>query len=180
MAEPFLGQLLAVGFNFEPYGWAFAAGQILPIAQYTALFSLLGTYYGGNGTANFGLPNLQGAVPISSGQGPGLSDYSLGESGGSPTVVLTQADSPSHNHQVQVITGRSVSGQVTQPANAVLAAAGGGSPQSLYAPGSSGVNQQLSVQAVAVAGSSSPHNNMMPFLAINWIIALQGIFPSRS
>ena len=179
MADPFIGQLLAAGFNFAPTGWAFAAGQILPISQNTALFSLLGTYYGGDGRTTFALPNLQGCIPISSGQGSGLSSYDVGQTGGSDTIALIDAQSPSHNHQAGVVSGRSVSGQVSQPGNAVLAVAGGSTPPTLYAAGSSSLNQQLAGGAVMPAGGSLPHNNLMPYLGINWIIALQGVFPSR-
>lgn len=177
MSDVFVGQLLAAGFNFAPRGWALAAGQLMAISQNTALFSLLGTTYGGDGKSTFALPNLQGNMAIGSGQGPGLPDYSLGETGGSPSITLLTTEMPQHTHVMGCFDGRSVTGQVSAPSNAVLSVTGGASPANVYLTGQA--NAQLAFQAISVAGGSQPHNNMMPYLGINWIIALQGVFPSR-
>jgi microcystin-dependent protein len=174
MSNPFLGQLMLVGFNFAPTGWFLAQGQILAISQYTALFSLMGTTYGGNGTSNFQLPNLQGAVAIGSGQGPGLSLYDLGETGGSTSVTLLQSTAPAHNHTPM---GRDFPAAVSTPGGNSLAetvAAG-----SLYSKSTSPVTA-MSSSIVPSVGGSQPHNNLMPYLTLNWIIAFQGVFPSRS
>ena len=177
MSDVFVGQLLAAAFNFPPKGWAFAAGQLMAISQNTALFSLLGTNYGGDGKSTFGLPNLQGNMAISSGQGPGLDLYDLGQVGGEPAVTLLQTEIPIHSHSMACFDGRGVTGQVSSPAGAVLSATGGASPANVYLSGAP--NAQLAPQAISIAGGSQPHNNMMPYLGINWIISMQGVFPSR-
>ena len=169
MSDLFLGQLLLVPYNFAPKGWAFANGQIMSISQNTALFSLLGTYFGGNGTSTFGLPDLRGRIPIGSGQGGGLSDYSLGEPGGVEMVTLLGNELPMHTHTLESFAG---------PGSTNVAAANsiarGGMPYSNAA-----VNQNLSQFAVRPAGGSQAHENRMPYLTMNWIIALQGVFPAR-
>lgn len=173
MSNQFVGQLLLVGFNFPPVGWATAAGQILPISQNTALFSLLGTFYGGNGTSNFGLPNLQGNCAVGQGQGPGLSLYDLGEIGGSTTVTLLQTEAPIHNHTPM---GRSSLATQTSPANNAFAEAT--QAGSIYSTTTSPLTGMASGILNSVGGSQ-PHNNVMSYLALNWIIALQGVFPTR-
>lgn len=162
MSNPFLGQLLAVPYNFAPQGWALCNGQLLAITQNTALFSLLGTTYGGNGTTTFGLPDLRGRVPISSGQGPGLSDYFLGEAAGAETTAGIVA----HTHALGANAGL---GTTDSPAGAVPAAGGS------YAASGDGT-------ALVPTGStgSSAIDIRDPYLTINWIIALSGIFPSRN
>jgi microcystin-dependent protein len=175
MSEPFVGQLMLVGFNFAPKGWAFAAGQILPISQNTALFSLLGTMYGGNGTSTYALPDLRSRVPIGFGQGPGLQNYVQGETSGSENVTLIQNEMPIHTHN---IAADPAPGNTTSPVSAVPARlTGGGTP---YAPSGSSLNQQMSQNMLSPAGNNLAHNNLMPYLALNWIIALQGVFPSRN
>ena len=169
MSEPFLGEIRMFGFNFAPRGWAFCNGQILPIAQNTALFSLLGTTYGGNGQTTFALPNLQGRVAIHFGQGAGLSNYDLGEVAGTETVTLTQNQLPAHGHAVNASNGDATA---TRPANRFPA--GGGA----YADSADGTT--MSPTMVANAGGSQPHSNIQPFLALNFCIALSGIFPSRN
>lgn len=176
MADPFLGQLLLVGFNFEPTNWMFAQGQILPLQRYTALFSLFGTQFGGNGTSTFGLPNLQGSISNGQGQGPGLSNYIMGETGGSPTVTLLDTQNPSHNHNATAVVGRGVPVN-TNPIGHLLAEAPVGS--NVYAAGTSNLNAQLNSGAVYPEGGNSAHNNLMPYLALNWIVAMVGIFPAR-
>jgi len=168
MAEPFIGQLMLVPYNFAPRGWALCNGQILPIAQSTALFSLLGTTYGGNGQTTFGLPDLRGRVPISSGQGPGLANYDLGQVGGSESVTLTTNQMPAHNHTIACNSGDP---NDSSPANRF--ASGGGSYNS-------GANAAMAQGAASTVGGSQPHENRQPYLTLNWIIALEGIYPSRS
>lgn len=169
MAEPFIGQLMLVPYNFVPRGWAACDGSLLSIAQNSALFSLLGTTYGGNGTTTFALPDLRGRAPVSQGQGPGLQPYTLGETGGAESVTLLAAQMPAHNHLVHAQTGDANDGS---PQNALPAGQGS------YQTGAP--NATMNSGMIAPAGGSQPHENRPPFLALQWIIALQGIFPSRS
>lgn len=175
MSDPFVAEIRIFPFNFAPTGWALCNGQLLPISQNTALFSLLGTNYGGNGVSVFGLPNLQGSAPVQQGQGAGLSQYFLGESGGVETITLITSELPIHSHQA---SGASGSGP-TSPAGAgtTWGAFPGRTPPPLYVDGNPNVNMG---NALSAAGSSQPHNNMQPYLALNFCIALQGIFPARS
>lgn len=173
MSEPFLAEIRMFGFNFAPRGWAMCNGQIMSISQNTALFSLLGTYYGGDGKTNFALPNLQASAPIHQGQGPGLTLRSLGETGGVQTVTLIQNEMPSHNHPVGCDTGAS---SVAAPTNGMWATGGRGRP-SAYS--SNAPNTAMSAQGFGVAGGSQPHNNMPPYLTVIFCIALQGIYPQR-
>lgn len=169
MSDQFVGEIRAVGFNFAPSGWALCQGQLMPISQNTALFSLLGTFYGGDGKSTFALPDLRGNVAIGFGPGPGLTERFIGETGGSETVTLIGAELPAHNHLVRASS---------DPASS-LAAVGhypAVSARSTYGGGGSA----LAADAVASTGSGTPHNNMQPFGVINYIIALQGIFPPRS
>jgi microcystin-dependent protein len=168
MADPFIAEVRIVPFNFAPRGWAFCDGQILPIAQNTALFSLLGTTYGGNGTSNFALPNLQGRAPSHPGQGPGLPPRTLGEQTGTESVVLLASEMPAHTHSA---------GVTTAPASRANPVGGrfGTTIDATYAAGASSATGGLH----GPAGSSQPHDNMQPSLVLNFIIALQGIFPPR-
>jgi microcystin-dependent protein len=175
MSNPFVAEIRIFPFNFAPKGWAFCNGQIMSLSQNTALFSLLGTTYGGDGKSNFALPNLQGNVPMHPGQGPGLSLHDLGETGGSDTVTLLQSEIPSHNHAAGCIDGRTVSGQVSSPAGAVFAKAASNS----YVSGGT-ANQILNQNMVSPIGGNQPHNNLMPYLTLNICIALQGVFPPRT
>ncbi|WP_026556914.1 phage tail protein [Arthrobacter sp. 35W] len=161
--DPFIGEISITGFNFAPRGWALCNGQLLSIAQNTALFSLLGTTYGGNGVNTFALPNLQGRVPIHQGQGPGLTPYVIGETGGVESVALNQTQIPQHVHSIPA------AGAQTSDRPATLAPATGG----VYGV-ASGV-----MAATGVAGSGQAHENRQPFLTLNYIIALQGVFPPR-
>jgi microcystin-dependent protein len=174
MAEPFLGQIITTGFNFPPQYYASCDGQILSIAQNTALFSLLGTIYGGNGQTTFALPDLRGRVPIHQGQGPGLSDRVIGEVSGTETHTLISTEMPMHNHLFSV---SNVSGGLPQP-NGMFLSATSESTLAIYRPTSDG--STLNPQAVGLAGGSQPHNIMQPYLVINFSIALEGIFPSRN
>ena len=173
MSEPFIGQICIYGFNFAPRGWAFCNGQILAISQNTALFSLLGTTYGGNGTTTFALPNLQSRVPLHFGQGPGLSAYSLGEVTGSENVTLNQTNLPPHNHNSTTPATGADANAVDPAAGAVLATG-----TSIYRLAAASV--QMSPTPTSLTGSSLPVSIIQPLLAVNFCIALQGIFPSRN
>ena len=181
MAEPFVAEIRIFPFNFPPRGWAFCNGQLLPISQNTALFSLLGTNYGGDGKSTFGLPNLQGTTPISQGQGPGLSQYFVGENGGSETVTLLTTELPSHTHTASAQT---VAATVGDPNGATFAEGnfnnqGVSGPVNFYIADAATPQTTMSGSMVQPAGSSLPHNNMMPYLTLNFCIALQGVFPPR-
>jgi len=162
--------------NFAPKGWALCNGQLMPISQNTALFSLLGTTYGGDGKSNFALPNLQGCAPMQAGQGPGLSLRDLGETGGEQTVTLLQTEMPAHSHGA---LGAGGSTQVSPASNAWGQGAklGGGN---IYVPSDPQKNVQMNPFALSIAGGNLPHNNMPPFLGLTFILALQGVFPARS
>jgi microcystin-dependent protein len=171
MADPFVAEIRIFPFNFAPRGWAWCDGQLLPLSQNTALFSLLGTTYGGNGLSNFALPDLQGRAPMHPGQGPGLSLHDLGETGGSETVSLLESEIPSHAHAAMVSQADGIS---QTPADSLLAT-GIGIGQ--YAP--PGGLVALSPSSLTPAGGDQPHNNLMPYLTFYFNIALQGVFPPR-
>lgn len=172
MADPFLGQILLVGFNFAPQGWAFCNGQTLSIQQNTALFALLGVTYGGNGQTTYNLPNFQSRVPIHFGQGTGLSPYSMGQVGGTENVTLTVPQLPAHTHS-GAINASGGSGSDGSPTGNFLA------DGNQY---TGSTNTQMSSNSVAVGatGNNQGHPNIQPYLCVNFIIALQGIFPTRS
>lgn len=173
MSQQFLGQISLFGFPFAPNGWALCQGQLLNISQNTALFSLLGTYYGGDGRSTFGLPNLQGRIAVNAGQANGLSNYVLGQTGGAATVTLIASQLPAHTHALPATSARGT--QATPAASSGLAATlRGTSPYSATTDGTA-----MAPSSVAAAGANQPHNNMMPFLALNYCIALQGVFPQR-
>jgi microcystin-dependent protein len=184
MSDPFLGQISVFGFNFAPYGWAQCLGQILPISQYSTLFSLLGTYYGGNGTSNFALPNMQGNVPVGSvpigqGTGPGLQPYAIGETGGVTAVALTAAEGAAHSHSMMT---NLVDATSNTAAGNVLAV-----PDDLTAPTPAMGNiynpNPANVRLTSItgpAGGGQAHANMQPTLALNYCICLRGIFPERT
>jgi len=173
MSSPFVAEIRILPYNFAPTGWASCDGQLLPISQNTALFSLLGTYYGGDGKSTFALPDLQGSAPMHQGQGPGLSERFLGEQAGEQFVTLITSEMPVHTHTL---------GDSTKPATEA-------SPDGQYVARGAGVGMydtnvqpttNLDLQALALTGGSLPHNNMQPYLTVQYCIALQGIFPPRS
>ncbi|HRY42748.1 MAG TPA: tail fiber protein [Thermoanaerobaculia bacterium] len=173
MADPFVAEIRIFPFNFAPKGWAFCDGQILPLSQNTALFSLLGTTYGGDGKSNFGLPNMQGNAPMHPGQGPGLSLHELGETGGSDTVSLLESEIPAHAHTLRADVLDIADTNVVSPTASFALSSGG----TLY---QSTANVSLSGNALAPAGGDQPHNNMQPYLTLNFCIALQGVYPPRT
>jgi microcystin-dependent protein len=170
--DPFVAEIRIFPFNFAPKGWAFCDGQLLPLSQNTALFSLLGTTYGGNGKSNFALPNCQGNAPMHPGQGPGLSLHDLGETGGSETVTLLESEIPSHSHG---LTASLADARERQPASQLFAA---GIGVAMYA--TPGAMTPLSDSALTPAGGDQPHNNLQPYLTLNFCIALQGVYPPRN
>jgi len=172
VTSPFIGEIRIFGFSFAPVGWALCNGQLLSISQNTALFSLLGTYYGGNGTSNFALPNLQSRVPIHMGKGSGLSLYSIGQAGGVENVTLTAAEMPVHSHSLHAEVGEAT----TDVANGHALAK---STSPIYG-NREGLLAVLKAKSIGDAGDGQPHTNIQPYLTLNFCIALQGIFPSRN
>ncbi len=173
--EPFLGEIRMFAGTFAPRGWAFCDGQLLQISQYSALFSLLGTTYGGDGRTTFALPDLRGRAPIHAGQGAGLTRRVLGERGGQETVTLTVAQMPSHNHTAQVNADSSVA-MNDKPENGLPARNAAATPVYGDDPNTTLNNSAVTVQN---NGGSQPHPNMQPYITVNYIIAITGIFPSR-
>ncbi len=170
MSDPFVAEVRILACNFAPTGWAFCAGQLLPLSQNTALFSLLGTTYGGNGTSTFALPNLQGNVAMHPGDGPGLSSHDLGEVGGEAAHTLLVTEMPSHTH---TFNAQNADGAVADPTSNLI----GNSAGLVYKNATANTN--LSPSSGGFTGSSQPHNNLMPYLTLNYCIALQGVFPPR-
>jgi len=178
MADPFLAEIRIFPFSFAPKYWAFCNGQLMSLQQNTALFSLLGTTYGGDGTRTFGLPNLQGSAPMEQGQGPGLSPHTLGEIGGSQTVAVTYSEMPMHTHAFNADTSV---GQNANPSGEYLAegkwSGSGRGTMQMYT--TNAPNVTLNPMATGLVGSNVPHNNMMPYLTLNFCIALSGVYPTR-
>jgi len=170
--DPFVAEIRIFPFNFAPKGWAFCDGQILPLSQNTALFSLLGTTYGGDGKSNFALPNMQGNAPMHPGQGPGLSLHDLGETGGSDTVTLLESEIPSHSHGFMASQADGIS---RLPEANLVANMIGVNGYAVPGPVVS-----MNTNGIALAGGGQPHNNMQPYLTLNFCIALQGVYPPRS
>jgi microcystin-dependent protein len=176
MAAPFVAEIRPWACNFAPIGWAFCQGQTLPIAQYTALFSLIGTYYGGNGTTNFQLPDLQGRVPMKFGTDPTGNNYAIGEEAGTETITISSTQMPVHSH---TFSGTSATGTAGKASN--NSAPGTSSGGNFYYGPSSGSTTTINVGTVSLyTGGNQAHTNLQPFLAINWCIALTGIYPSRN
>ena len=174
MSEPFLAEIRMVGFNFAPRGWAFCDGQILPINQNQSLYSLLGTIYGGDGRTSFALPDLRGRVPIHEGQGSGGSNHPIGSRGGEETHILSTSEMPTHSHQMVATTAGA---NQPSPANNFLAAA---PPTIGNAYTDSSTNAALKTSSVTASGGGQGRDNMQPYIAVNFCIALQGLFPSRN
>src|SRR5271154_513972 len=179
MANPFIGQITLFPYNFAPIGWAVCDGQLLPINQYTALFSLLGVQFGGNGTSNFALPDLRGRAPIGQGQGPGLTNYPIGSVQGVETVALTTTTTPPHSHSFPAFATTAT----TNAPSGALPAEGTGSGRGAFACNTytaTGAAVTLAPgEVVPVTVGGAGHNNLQPYLTLNWCIALQGIFPPR-
>jgi microcystin-dependent protein len=173
--DPFVAEIRIFPFNFAPKGWAFCDGQILPLSQNTALFSLLGTVYGGDGKSTFALPNLQGSVPLHPGQGQGLSLYDLGQQSGTEFITLITSEMPLHTHNMMATVEDGTQGTLTQ--DITLASSVGGM---LYQSNTTQNLVTMAPQSLPPAGGSLPHNNMMPYLTLNFCIALQGVFPPRT
>lgn len=174
MSDPFVAEIRIFAGNFAPTGWASCDGQLLPISQNTALFSLVGTFYGGDGKSTFALPNLAGSVPMGQGLGSGPTERFLGEQGGSSSVELLSTEMPQHTHSVMAYTGDPADSRIPNSSESL----GTPSPGALYSPTNTQL-VQMSPQAFAPAGSGFPHNNMQPYLTVFFIIAMQGIFPPR-
>jgi microcystin-dependent protein len=174
VSEPFLGEIRIFPYNFAPRGWAFCQGQLLAISQNTALFSLLGTTYGGNGITTFGLPDLRGRVAVHTGQGPGLSPYDLGQAGGTETVTLTSLQLAPHTHAANCLNAN---GNQYQPNNAVWAIDAGQNPQ--YGTTKAAGTMAPNIIGPSGSGGGQPHNNIQPYQTLNYVVALQGIFPQR-
>jgi microcystin-dependent protein len=175
MADPFVAEIRIFPFNFAPKGWAWCDGQLLPLSQNTALFSLLGTTYGGNGKSNFALPDLQGSAPMHPGQGPGLQLHFLGEMAGSDTVTLLQSEMPGHTHSLRAANPQDPGTLQVGSPDRVLSASGNGQA---YNTAASLVT--MAPQTLAPAGGDAPHNNLQPYLTFYFCIALQGVFPPRT
>jgi microcystin-dependent protein len=173
--DPFVAEIRIFPFNFAPHGWAFCDGQLLPISQNTALFSLLGTTYGGDGKSTFALPNLQGRTPMHPGQGPGLSLHDLGEEGGSETVALLQSEIPAHSHGLRAATDPA-DNNFPSPNHSLA-----NSQKSFgYQTNTTQNLVNLAASALTQTGGDQPHNNLMPYLTFNFCIAMQGVFPPRT
>jgi len=175
MSEPFIAEIRIFAGNFAPRGWAFCDGQLLPVSQNTALFSLIGTTYGGDGRSTTALPDLQGRVPMHPGRGPGLTSRRLGQRGGDETVTLSEAQMPSHTHSQMATAENGGYGSLTS--DMALARSRGGS---LYQTATSSNLVDMDERSLPATGGSQAHNNLQPFLTINFIIALVGLYPSRS
>jgi microcystin-dependent protein len=174
MSDQFVAEVRIFPLSFAPKGWALCDGQLMAISQNTALFSLLGTTYGGDGRSTFALPNMQGRAPMHPGQGPGLSLHDLGETGGSPTVTLLESEMPSHGHAMNSEARFDANTGAPSP-NAAFSRTASGTPYQT----SNSTNVTMALNTIVAVGGNQPHNNMMPYLTLNFCIALQGIFPPR-
>ncbi|MGB9365251.1 MAG: tail fiber protein [Xanthobacteraceae bacterium] len=178
MSSPYVGQILMVGFNFAPAGWMLCQGQLLPISEYETLFQLIGTTYGGDGQSTFGLPNLSGRVPLHMGTGASGTTYTIGESAGVESVTLTTQQIPNHNHLVQVLEAP---GGASKPGGNILATEALSVQQNCFTYGAFGGTQStLAPATIQPAGGSQPHENMQPYLTVNFAISLFGVFPSQN
>jgi microcystin-dependent protein len=180
MSQPYLGEIRMFGFNFAPRGWMLCNGQTLAISQYAALFSLLGTTYGGNGTSTFQLPNLQSRVPVHQGTGAGLSPYVMGEATGTENVTLLTANMPMHSHVVNAVTGSAGASdpKAALPGADTIVGKTGAISQTSYS--AAAANATMNQTMIGMAGGNIPHTNLQPLLVVNFCIAINGIFPSRN
>ena len=178
MSNPFLGEIRMFAGNFNPRGWAFCKGQLLPISQNDALYALIGTTYGGDGQETFGLPDLQGRLPINQGQAPGLSNYIIGQKGGTESVTLTIQQMPAHSH---TLSATDATGSQPAPTNTSFPATLRGTAELYAVPGANPLKQgAMNNNSISAVGGNQAHENRMPALVINFIIALEGVFPSRN
>lgn len=177
MSEPYIGEIRMFAGNFAPRNWAFCDGQLLAVTSYDALFSLLGNLYGGDGRSSFGLPDMRGRLPMHMGQGPGLTNRALGARMGQERVILTRDEMPKHSHSLMASNAQA---DASDPGGRVLASQTDGDMPYTQAPAESTNFQNMDSRSVSSAGSNSPHNNMMPYLGVNFIIALLGVYPSRN
>ena len=177
MSDQFVAEIRIFACNFAPVGWALCNGQLLPISQNTALFSLIGTYYGGNGTSNFALPNFQGRAALCQGNGPGLTPRNLGETDGTENETLLLSQLPTHSHAINC---SNTTGSSPSPGGNVLAASGIDRNLVMYNNATSGGIMTMNPAQLSISGSGQPHNNMSPYLTLNFCIALQGIYPARN
>lgn len=175
MSQPYIGEIRLLGFSFEPVGWAACDGRLLPISEYDTLFNLIGTTYGGDGESTFALPDMRGRVPVHQGQGPGLSSYVIGQTGGVEAVTLTTSQIPSHTHSVQATTAAATS---LSPAGMMPASVSG---DTFYVTTTTGNNAAvMAPQMLAASGGNQPHDNTMPTLVLQYCISLFGIYPSQT
>jgi len=184
MADPYIGEVRAFGFDFPPSGWLSCDGSLLPISQYSALFAILGTTYGGDGRVTFALPNLIGQAVMSQGQGPGLSLRTMGENIGVDTVTVLQSEMPQHTHGLNGFVAQTPSGEMAGPNSTAMLSRGvtmvGGAPRPSMVYSTTDVpNTTMAPQVIGITGSSVPHQNQQPYLALNFCIAFNGIFPPR-
>jgi microcystin-dependent protein len=181
MSNAFIGEIRLFGGNFAPQGWVFCDGRLLAISEYSPLFDLIGTTYGGDGVNSFAAPDLRSRVPLSQGQGPGLSAYTLGQTGGTEQVMLSTGQMPAHQHALNATTA---AGSVMAPSPSAMLATPvepGATPTLYVIPGTSSVNlAAMAPESIGMTGGNQPHDNMMPTQAINYIMATQGLFPSRN
>lgn len=179
MAEPYIGEIKMFGFDYAPYGWVYCDGQLLPIVQFQALFAIIGTLYGGNGTSNFAVPNLMGRIPISYGQGVGLTPYQIGTLGGNEAITLTSTQIPNHTHNMNVVNQ---SGTTNNPNGLYCGihneTSGKGLVYKTFA-GTPTLDTQFAIQTIAPNGGSWGHENRQPYLPVNFCIATDGIFPEK-
>jgi len=174
MAQPFVGQIIAVGFNFAPDGWLLCNGQLLPISQYDVLFNLIGTTYGGDGQSTFAVPNLCGRVALSQGQGPNLANYALGQTAGSESVTLSAGQTGGHSH---ALMAPALAGTTTTPGTTTALAQNAQPAVDMY--GTAAPNTSLAVASITPAGGNQPHENRQPYLTVNYIIAWAGVYPPQ-
>jgi len=179
MSQPYVGQILMFAGNFAPAGWAVCAGQLMPISENDTLFNLIGTTYGGDGQSTFGLPAMGGRVPVHMGQGGGLSNYVIGQSGGTEDVTLTTQQIPQHSH---LVLANSAQGSASTPSNSTIMSSqsigNGPNTPSVYAPYAAGTAVTLPATAIQQTGGSQPHNNVQPVMAVTYCISLFGVYPS--